>query len=77
MKLCSKCNEKFQQVDDSTPLCEGNEEDEEGEELDTAICPHCNEEIEEVIQKSLKVNNGSCELACCPKCNKVLGVIEW
>ena len=84
---CSECNGKFKQVDESTPLSEGNseeeeeyeseEEEDEEEELDTVICPHCNQEIDEVIQKSLKINEGSCELASCSKCNKILGVIEF
>jgi len=74
---CSKCEEKFKQVDDSTPLYEGNKEGDEDEELDTVICPHCSEEIDKVIQKSLKINDSYCELASCPKCNKILGFIEW
>ncbi len=74
---CSECNGKFEQVDESTPVSEGNSEEEEEEEeyeseeesTGLGICPFCEREIKKVI------HNGS--LACCPECNKVLGVMEW
>ena len=57
---------------------EEDEEDEE-EEFDEAICPHCDEWIKRIVVKSLDIpdRNDSVEIIACPKCNKVLGALEY
>lgn len=54
------------------------EEDDE-EEFDEVICPHCEQSIKSVVVKSLRNGDrpNSVEIIACPKCNKVLGALEY
>lgn len=69
--------DKEQKKQEVTESVEDKEEDEE--EFDEAMCPHCGEWIKSVVVKSLENpdRDDPVEIIACPKCNKVLGALEY
>lgn len=77
MGLFNRNKEPKEKVTKETEPLEEESEDEE--EFDEGICPYCGEWINSVEVKSLerKGYDDSVEVAVCPKCNKILGTLDF
>lgn len=49
----------------------------EEDEFDEVVCPYCGNKIKSVEYKSLECIGDSVEVASCPKCNKILGILDY